>query len=797
MQYSYINSKQNMSLFKLNNKRIKVVFYFLFLSAFTGSLFSQETFEENFDEFTPSSQINDEKKFTLHGKEWSFAYVDCKYSNASLKQCVVLRHNGSGSNLKLGYMVTPEMQAPQTFTFGARLQYSDTRDNILEVQISEDGGPWVSVGTILISHSQNRLHEPYRQYSIDINSTSNNVRMKILRKPSLVGTEHSDINIIIDNVSITTTNPTVPSIPCSDIASLSITQPDCGKSNGSISLTPNNASENCSFIWKASTGEQLGVNNTLMGISAGQYSLEMNCNKHRCDTIITMIEAAPQIVSFSNLATVSTTQAECGKNNGSISLTLNDPSKTCSAIWRSSAGVEIAKDKNILTDIPSGQYTIEMDCGCYISDTTVTVIEAAPQIVSFSSLVAISTTQAECGKNNGSISLTLNDLSKTCPVVWRNNSGVEIARDKNILTDIPAGQYTIEMNCGCYISDTTINLKGATSQIVPLLWEDFSKHTKNTTGNLPDSVTLNSGVWEFYYVHCSYNSVRECASLQYHSSGTNNMGYMITPILNAPQSLSFDARLQNFAGSNYIDLQISTNGGPYISIDAVKVTGTTYKRYTVPINSTSNNVRIKFLRSRIYPSESSNYNIMIDNLGIDVFKNCDDDDGGDDGGDDGEEGESACKGIPQIRIEEPTCDRLGTLTLIPNTLYGQKQYNVIWRNINKEVIGTGLSISNIEPGTYYAEISWDEGCSKSITIGVAQAVADGHGLTGTYNYTDGIKQQIDPVIDFQWESATPPKSVVWEGCLEIPCDEKSGEYIFYIPEGGKLYIDGKLVIGKE
>ncbi|MDR1678410.1 MAG: PKD domain-containing protein [Prevotellaceae bacterium] len=237
-----------MNFLKLNNN-IKEYFFVLFLFSSVITAFSQQMLNEDFGEFTPTSQINAEKEVILHGKQWKFAYVDCKYSNASLKECVVLRHNGSGSNIKLGYMITPEMNAPQTFTFGARLQYSNTRDNRVEVQISENGGPWFSVDTILIAASQDRLREPYRQYTANIHSTSNNVKIKILRMPSLVGTEHSDINIIIDNMGIALGDPNKCKMDCA-----LPTLKDMCNDNDAVTLDASvSATGDVSYKW--STGE--------------------------------------------------------------------------------------------------------------------------------------------------------------------------------------------------------------------------------------------------------------------------------------------------------------------------------------------------------------------------------------------------------------------------------------------------------------------------------------------------------------------------------------------------------------
>ncbi len=1116
----------------LNNKKRRSLLCTLFLFVFIGSSFSQVLLQEDFMKNT--SNVSGARQITLTSGVWDFYYVNSNYGG--ITQCAVLNY----SSQNMGYIVSPVVNQPGTLTFDARMQNTSIVSNSIEVQISVNGGvSYTSVGPVPVSGTT------YKSYSININSTSDNVRIKLLR--GKLAPESTNYNIIIDNIRINTANIDIP-VPCSDLVSFNITPPPCGN-KGTISLLPKNVSNVCSVIWKTISGDPIGTTNTLTGVSAGKYKAEINCNGALCDTIIDMIEAAPKAVYFKSLAAISTTKTDCGKSNGSISLTPIDASKTCPVIWRNSAGIEIAKNKNILTGIPAGQYKVEMDCGCYISDTTVTVLEAAPKAVYFKSLAAISTAKTDCGKSNGSISLTPIDASKTCPVIWRNSAGVEIAKDKNILTGIPAGQYKVEMDCGCYISDTTVTVLEAAPKAVyfkslaaistaktdcgksngsisltpidasktcPVIWRNSAgaeiAKDKNILTGIPagqykvemdcgcyisdTTVTVadvglqqiileenfdffipssqineeddfkNSG-WRFYYVDSKYSSagLKQCVVLRHssgkrgylitpaiatpktltfdarlqnwsesdnlpkpdnlvevlisegapwttwtsvgtivikpskdghrqdepytkyaininstsnnvkvkilrmphpddqkadlniiidnikisegcanspsvscndlvsvnitppscgnkgtitllpknastvcsavwktvsgdplgttniltgvsagqykveincnnhqcdttiniveattqvaplledfeefafseqkndneimlhgkkwyfntcddqYSSGSANgnalnkcvvlrhsgggstlkLGYLITPAINAPKTLSFMARVQNWAlYSNSVEVQISENGGTWRSVGTIPIKASEssrqdepYSKYSININSTSNNVKIKILRMPHPSRESSDINILIDNIGIDAVKNCDDNNGENNGENDGE---GTCKGIPQIRIEEPTCDKLGILTLIPNTLYGQKQYKIAWKDANNNEIGKGNSINNITPGTYYAEISWDDKCSENITIEVAQAATEGHGLSGTYKYTSGTtKQQIDPVINFEWDAASRPKSVVWEGCLEIPCNEKSGEYIFYIPKGGKLYIDGKLVIGE-
>jgi hypothetical protein len=147
---------------------------------------------------------------------------------------------------------------------------------------------------------------------------------------------------------------------------------------------------------------------------------------------------------------------------------------------------------------------------------------------------------------------------------------------------------------------------------ISVLQEDFSLNKSNISGT--KQITLSSGVWDVFRVDTRYNDAVQCAVLNY--SGAN-MGYIITPAVNRPGVISFDARMQNSKTvNNYIEIQKSVNGEAFITIDKILVSGTNFQPYSVVINETSDNVRIKFLRSRVVPSESSNYNVIIDNITV-------------------------------------------------------------------------------------------------------------------------------------------------------------------------------------
>lgn len=143
----------------------------------------------------------------------------------------------------------------------------------------------------------------------------------------------------------------------------------------------------------------------------------------------------------------------------------------------------------------------------------------------------------------------------------------------------------------------------------PILQEDFKNNTSNAT-NLSIK-SLGSGDWSFYYADKNYNNIIECVVLKYSSA---NMGYVVTPKLKKPSLLRFSARTVGNVNNSLI-LQKSINGGAYITFDKITVGGLNFKQYLVSLNDSNEDVQIRFLRSH-QDSESSNYNIILDNVQI-------------------------------------------------------------------------------------------------------------------------------------------------------------------------------------
>lgn len=356
-----IETQKNMTLlFKLSNERIKIIFGVLLWSVFAGNLFSQQI-QEDFKGIQSNTTCNAPGEVTLASGKWEFFYVQKNYN--SFVECAVLSYCTSGE-LRMGYIITPVLNAPQTISFDARLSNSTKTNNFLDVQVSIDNAPFTSVAMVEI------VGTTYQRYTVPINSSSNNVRVKFLRS-RVYPSESTNYNIMLDNIGIATSS----TVNCGSLVSFDITQPTCGGSNGSINLVPKNAHV-CTAVWQAPSIGQI-TTNTLLNVAAGEYSVEINCNNVRCDTTITITDAEPQAVNFSDLGTINITQPTCGENNGSINLIPNDAS--CSVVWKNAANEVIPNTSNTLTDVSATQYNVKIDCGCQFSDTTINITEGNAQ----------------------------------------------------------------------------------------------------------------------------------------------------------------------------------------------------------------------------------------------------------------------------------------------------------------------------------------------------------------------------------------------------------------------------------
>jgi len=187
------------------------------------------------------------------------------------------------------------------------------------------------------------------------------------------------------------------------------TQPTCGMTNGSISVSPSGAGY--TYAW--SPGSLSGSNPTNLG--PGNYSVTITETASGCmdDVSVTLNPSAPITV------TATPTQPTCALNNGGISVSPSGGGYTYT--W-SPASVFGPNP----TNLAPGNYSVtvtETATGC-MGNTSVTLNPSSPVVVS------LSVNQPTCGQNNGFISVSPSGPGYTYtwnPATISGSAGVNLA----------------------------------------------------------------------------------------------------------------------------------------------------------------------------------------------------------------------------------------------------------------------------------------------------------------------------------------------------------------------------------
>jgi len=231
---------------------------------------------------------------------------------------------------------------------------------------------------------------------------------------------------------------------CTDVVSVTLnpsatlmisatpTQPTCGMTNGSISVSP--AGAGYTYAWNPASAS--GSNPTNLG--PGTYSVTVTETASGC-TASTSVTLNP---STSITVTATPTQPTCALNNGSISVSPSGGGYTYA--W-SPASVFGPNPSNLAPGTYSVTVT-ETATGC-TGNTTVTLNPSSPVMIN------VSVTQPTCGQNNGFISVTPTGAGYTYAWNPATISGPAA-------TNLPPGTYSVtitQIDGGC-TDDATVTL---------------------------------------------------------------------------------------------------------------------------------------------------------------------------------------------------------------------------------------------------------------------------------------------------------------------------------------------------
>ncbi len=271
------------------------------------------------------------------------------------------------------------------------------------------------------------------------------------------------------NVASGTYTVTVTSGGCSATASVTLntstaltatatpTQPSCGLSNGSISVTPTGGT----YAW---TGGLSGSNPT--NVASGAYTVTVTLGGCSATTSATLN------TSTALTATATPTQPSCGLSNGSISVT---PTGGTYA-WTGGLSGENP------TNVASGTYTVTVTLGGCSATASVTLNTST-------ALTATATpTQPSCGLSNGSISVTPTGGT----YAW--TGGLSGSNP----TNVASGTYTVTVTLGGCSATASVTLVAVVttptaSNTSPVCVGGIT--TLNVNPNTPIGVTATAYAW--------------------------------------------------------------------------------------------------------------------------------------------------------------------------------------------------------------------------------------------------------------------------------------------------------------
>jgi len=247
---------------------------------------------------------------------------------------------------------------------------------------------------------------------------------------------------------------------CSATTSVPITQPQeltlstqvepvlcAGGSNGAVTLNINGGTPSYDIVW--STGDTTAI---ISGLSQGLYSVTVT-DSLGCDASFT----ASVITQYTLVVSSAVTNATCGQNNGSLTISVTGGSGNYTYIWAS--GGQGTTQNNLA----AGTYTVTVEdaVGCSIIENIV--------VSSTSGLnVNVSVTNAQCSNpNTGVLSASVTGGQSPYTYLWSTGS------TNGNISGLTPGDYFLTVTDASSCSD-------------------ISQHTVGLSGNLQLAITTTA-----------------------------------------------------------------------------------------------------------------------------------------------------------------------------------------------------------------------------------------------------------------------------------------------------------------
>lgn len=355
---------------------------------------------------------------------------------------------------------------------------------------------------------------PY-QISIDTGGTPINITSPIAISQTVTNLPAGNIDVTVTDgqgcVATASASLTPPANCCQFTIQPSFTQPTCGQSNGSASVTISNGSGNYTYNWSSgSTTASAG------GLGAGTVRVTVTDNGQGCSKDTSVVLSSNSTLS---LNTANITNPTCAGNDGSFSVTLSGGSAPYDIQIDTGNGninitSPIAGSQNI-TGLNAGSITIS------VTDAQSCTANASVNLVAPSNCCQFTFTSAvvspNCGVSDGSISVTVQNGSGNYSYQWSN------ASTASSISGISAGNYSVTItdngfsNC---TKDSTFTLSNANAPVVDNI--NVTPASCPGVNNGAINLSVSGGAGNYTYIWNTGGSINPLPNL------TGNTNYQFT-----------------------------------------------------------------------------------------------------------------------------------------------------------------------------------------------------------------------------------------------------------------------------
>jgi gliding motility-associated-like protein len=225
------------------------------------------------------------------------------------------------------------------------------------------------------------------------------------------------------------------------VTTVSVTDANCGASDGAATVSANGGSGSYSYSWSPSGGNGATAN----GLSAGTYTVTVT-DQNGC--------SATETVTIGNIGgpsvvVQSTSDVSCaGAMDGSATVSVSGGTSPYSYAWSPTGGNGAAA-----SNLSGGTYTVTVTDGAGCIVTTTVVISEPPAIT-----LQANITDEDCGLSNGAINVQASGGTGVLVFGWSPNVGSGAS-----VSNLNGGAYTVTVTDGngCSVTGTyTVSVVG-------------------------------------------------------------------------------------------------------------------------------------------------------------------------------------------------------------------------------------------------------------------------------------------------------------------------------------------------